>query len=261
MPPAKPQGYALITGASSGIGVDFARQLAARGHDLILTARRQENLQKLADELSAAYQVCTEIIAVDLAEAEGADKLHRLVTEAGWQVSILVNNAGLGFETDFLDDYAHVEKTLAVNLQAATRLAWLTARAMRARQDGMILNVCSYSAFQPPTEFAVYAATKAYLYTLSTAATVSLRKDNVSMTALCPGFFHSEFFEKSGVNPSRLTQMFTLSSAHVARAGLAGMFRRKQLVVPGFYYKFSLFMLRFMPRVAATRFANLIMKH
>ena len=257
---SEPTGYALITGASSGIGVDFAMQLAERGYDLILTARRQAKLDHLADLIGDQHRVDVQVIRADLADDAGADFLYQAVDELGITVEVLINNAGLGVEVDFLDEYDHVDKTVGVNLESATRMIWLFGGDMQERKQGMILNVSSFSTFMPPTKLAVYAATKSYLYTLSTALAPAFRKDNVLMTALCPGFFESEFFEKSGVEPSRLTRMFTMSSDSVARAGLKGMFRGKPLVVPGFYYKSSLFLMRILPKRLANTFANMIMK-
>ena len=150
---------------------------------------------------------------------------------------------------------------IQVNLSSATELAWFCGKEMIQASRGHILNVSSYSTFQPPDDLAVYAATKTYLYSLSRAIAAPLKKHGVSVTVLCPGFFRSEFFDNSGLEPSRLTKMVTLSSEQVARAGLRGMFRRKRLVVPGLAYKSSLFMMRFLPHSAANSIANFIIRN
>ena len=254
--------FALITGASSGIGVDFARELASRGYSLILSARRTERLDEVQREIEKEHHVAVHCLPADLGSSTGVRGLYNEIERAGWEVSVLVNNAGLGHFGDFFDsDYETIRETLAVNLHAATEMAWLVGRKMKQARRGFILNVSSYSAFQPPTDLAVYAASKSYLYSLSQAINVGLRPHNVSATALCPGFFQSEFFDKSGLEPSRLTRMFMLTSQQVARAGIKGMFKRRPLVVPGLAYQFSLLMMRFLPRSMATSTANYVMRN
>ena len=254
--------FALITGASSGIGVDFARELASRGYSLILTARRKERLDQVKTEIEKEHPVAVHCLPADLGSSVGVRGIYDEIERAGWDVSVLVNNAGLGHFGDFLDtDYEKVGETLEVNLRAPTELAWLLGRKMKQAQRGYILNVSSYSAFQAPTDLAVYAATKSYLFSLSQAIHTGLRSHNVSVTALCPGFFQSEFFGKSDWEPSRLTRTFMLSSSQVARAGIKGMFKRRPLVVPGLAYKFSLLMMRFLPRSMSTSTANYVMRN
>ena len=254
--------FALITGASSGIGVDFARELAGRGYSLILSARRIERLAQVKIEIEKEHPVTVHCLPADLGSSAGVRGLYDEIERSGWDVSVLVNNAGLGHFGDFFDtDYEKVRETLEVNLRAPTEMAWLMGRKMRQARRGFILNVSSYSAFQPPTDLAVYAATKSYLYSLSQAINVGLRSHNVSATALCPGFFQSEFFDKSGLQPSRLTRAFMLSSRQVARAGIKGMFKRRPNVVPGLAYKFSLLMTRFLPRSMATSTANYVIRN
>ena len=257
-----PLGFALITGASSGIGLDFARELASRGYSLLLSARRMERLEQVKSEIEKEYQVTVHCLPADLGSSAGVRGLYDEIERSGWDVSVLVNNAGLGYFGDFFDtDYEKVRETLQVNLHAPTELAWLVGRNMKQAKRGFILNVSSYSAFQPPTDLAVYAGTKSYLLSLSQAIKSGLRSHNVSVTALCPGFFRSDFFDHAGLQPSRLTRTFMLGSRTVARAGIKGMFKRKLIVVPGLAFKFSLLMTRLLPRSLATSSANYVMRN
>lgn len=254
--------FALITGASSGIGVDFARELAGHGYSLILAARRMDRLNQLKDEIEKQHQVAVHCLPTDLGSPGGIRALYDEIDRAGWAVSVLVNNAGLGLFGDFFEaDYPKVREMLDVNIRAPTELAWLMGRRMKQSRRGFILNISSFSSFQPPTDLAAYAATKAYLYALSQALHAGLRSHNVSVTALCPGFFQSEFFGKSGQDPSRLPRTFMLSSSQVARAGVRGMFKRRSIVVPGLAYKFSLLLMRFLPRSVATSVANYVVRN
>jgi short-subunit dehydrogenase len=255
-------GTALVTGASSGVGVDFARELARRGFDLILTARRRERLEQVRDELRAEFPVQVELLTSDLAPPDGARRLYDDVQQAGHRVTLLVNNAGLGhfgpFVEQSLDD---LETTIRVNVQALTTLTRLFAADMHARGGGYILNNGSFSAIQPTPHYAVYSGTKAYVLAFSQALRHQLRPHGVRISVLLPGFFDSEFMERSGQQPSWIVRFITLRSAAVARAGIAGTLRGKPIIIPGLLYKSLNLLVRLLPRTVATAIADLSVRH
>lgn len=231
---------ALVTGASSGIGRDIARELAGRGIDLVLTARRQDRLEELAQELS----VETVVIPCDLSREEDCYALFERCCGLG--VNILVNNAGFGqFGTFAENDMQRELDMLDVNVRALQILMKLFLREFKAKNDGYILNVASSAAFQPGPMLAVYYATKAYVLRLSEAVYEELRreKSKVHISILCPGPVRTEFDTAAEVRFS----VKGLSSRKVARYAVRKMFRARLVIVPGFLMKCSHFFGRFLP--------------
>ena len=237
--PSPTDGYALITGASSGIGAEIARQYAARGVPLILTARRADRLQALADELRT--QVPVEVIPADLALAEAPRQLCDAIAERGLAVRILVNNAGYGvigrYTSQPWDAHAAF---LQVMIHAVSELTWRLLPSLRAFPNGRILNVASFAGLAPGSNGqTLYAAAKAYLIKFSE----SLAQENVDrglkVCALCPGFTYSEFHDVTGTREmmSHLPRSLWLQADHVARAGVDGVEGNRVVVVPGWRYK------------------------
>jgi len=248
-PTARP--VALVTGASAGIGKELARALA-RDHDLILSARRVEELTALAAELKAAHGTTCHVLPADLADPHGPRHLFDATTAAGLAVDVLVNNAGFGDHGPFADaDLAKLLRMIQVNVTALTELTGLFLPGMRARGRGRLLNVGSVAGFQPGPLMAVYYATKAYVVSLSEALANELSGTGVTVTCLCPGPTHSEFRAVAGIR-----QGFSVAKAMdtraVAEAGVRGMRRGKRLVIPGFRNRLLIFAERFLPRRVVT---------
>ncbi len=241
---------ALVTGSSAGIGREIARSLAARGHDLVLVARRLKALEDLASELASSFGVTSYVIPIDLAEPTGVSRLAAEVAAKGIEVDVLVNNAGFGDVGPFVD--ADLSKLLAmvqVNVVAVTELTRRILASMVKRRRGKILNVGSTAGFQPGPLMAVYYATKAYLNSFSQALANELAGTGVTVTVLCPGPTESEFAAVSGMANTRLVKsrrMMTVRS--VAEAGVNGMLRGQSVVIPGMYNKLLVFGERFVPR-------------
>ena len=188
-------GIALITGASSGIGAAFARRLAAQGYDLILVARREERLRRLATDLQQQFNVRVETIVADLSNSVDVERLECRIAELP-AIALLVNNAGFGVPGKFAE--ARLNKTMAmvdVHVVASTRLCYAALPGMIARLTGGIINVASIGGFIPRPQDAVYCATKAYLISFSEALQGELAGTGVQVQALCPGFVPTEFLD------------------------------------------------------------------
>jgi short-subunit dehydrogenase len=245
---------ALVTGASSGIGAAFARALAARGHDLVLVARRAEPMQALLAELPA---VKGEVIALDLGEPGAAARLAAEVANRGLQVDVLVNNAGFGLGGDFADaDLARLSAMIQLNVVALTELAHAFVGPMRVRKRGTLINVGSVVAFQAVPHFAAYAASKAYVLTLSEALAEELRPDGIRVQALCPGSTRTSFFDVAGV-PAEDARM--LSPEEVVKLSLEGLDRGREVVVTGLRNRLFAHGGRLLTRKAVTRIAGQLM--
>lgn len=191
--------YALITGASGGLGEAYARHLAAQGHDLILVARSQDKLQALAGELSAAHSVQVRVHCEDLGVDGAGRALAAALTTQGVEVDVLVNNAGFGTMGEFsqLDpDRVHSEITL--NCVTLTDLCSAFVPAMVRRGEGTVINVASTAAFQPIPTMAVYAATKSYVLSFSQALWAEVKAQGVKVVAICPGPTETSFFANAG---------------------------------------------------------------
>lgn len=244
---------ALVTGASAGIGREFARILAA-DHDLILTARRETELQTLADELQARGAMCL-FVPADLADASGPRKLFEAIAAAGWPVDVLVNNAGFGDIGPFEHaDPAKLQRMIQVNVSAFTDLIGRALPGMRVRGRGHILNVGSVAGFQPGPLMAVYYATKAYVNSLSQALACELEGSGITVTCLCPGPTESEFGAVAGFEASQdFSVGMRMTSREVAEAGVKAMRRGKVLAIPGWRNRLLIFLQRFAPRSAVIR--------
>lgn len=245
--------WALVTGASAGLGRVFAEKLAARGCNLVLTARRADRLSELADRLREAHGVETAVIPADLLVDDGPARVWREATAGGREIHLLVNNAGFGAQGPFheVDARRHLE-ILRVNCGALTELAHLALGPMRARGEGGIINVASVAAFQPVPRLASYAAAKAYVLSLSEALWIENRDAGVRVTALCPGRTPTEFQQVAGTGSAEGAFGFR-TPEQVVEAGLAGFERGAHTVVPGFENLAASWVVRALPRSALTR--------
>lgn len=246
---AEPRPATLITGASAGLGAEFARQCAARGDELVLVARRHDRLEALAAELGARAHV----IEADLARPAAAERLLEGVAGLGLVVETLINNAGFGLVGRFAAlAPGRQREMIDLNVGTLTDLARLCVASMIERRRGFILNVASTAAFQPGPGFAVYFATKAYVLSLSEALHQELKGSGVHVSALCPGPTATEFGEVAGMTSQRFAKL-SADAAAVVRAGLAGLERNKAVIVPGAMNKLSSQGARVIPRALMRR--------
>jgi len=238
LPPPSESSTALITGASSGIGAAIARELAGRGYGAVLVARREDRLRKLADELAGAHGVRMDTIAADLATEDGRDHVLSRLGELELEVEILINNAGFGgFGT--VHETAPERQAQMVRLNCET-LVYFQARltpAMADRGRGAVLNVGSTASFQPLPGSATYAATKAFVLSLSDATHAELGPAGVTVTALCPGPVRTEFGQIAGAGSAEemLPEPFWMSAGQVAKLAVGGLAKGKRVVVPGIF--------------------------
>jgi short-subunit dehydrogenase len=251
---------ALITGASAGIGREFARQLAGRAHSLILVARREEKLSELRDELRQQYPNLTvRIRKTDLADLAQLKELMAWIDSEKIDVDLLINNAGLGDLGPFAtSDPIRNEQIMLVNMVALTSLTRPLLPQMIARKRGGILNVSSSAGFLPIPNFAIYAATKAYVTSFSEALRAELRGTGVSVCALCPGPVHTEFQEvakRPGGQREDGPEFVHVSVEQVVRDALTGLEANRPLVIPGLPMKIGMFLVRITP-MPILRFAS-----
>jgi short-subunit dehydrogenase len=236
LPPPSASSTALVTGASSGIGTELARELAKRGHGLTLVARRKERLRELASELTGETGVRTEVIAADLGDPSERVRLAAAIEELGLTVEILVNNAGFGDSgTIYRADREKLLAMARLNCEAVLDLQARYSPGMADRGRGAIINVASTAAFQPIPGNAAYAATKSFVLSLSEGTHSELKDKGVTVTALCPGPVKTEFAEVAGVGSAeeKLPGMFWTPAADVAAAAIDGAENGKRVVVPG----------------------------
>jgi short-subunit dehydrogenase len=234
IPAPSPSTTCVVTGASSGIGAEFARQLAARGHGVFLVARREDRLRELASEVERDHDVRAEFAACDLADAADRRNLPGLVARRDLDVAVLVNNAGF---TTVGDVHLNPDRQLGmvhVNVEALVDLTTQWLPGMVERGAGAVINVASTASFQPIPAQAVYAATKAFVRSFSEAVSAEVRGTGVTVTALCPGPVTTEFVEAGGFKNQSLGPSFIWSSAEdVARAGIEGADKGRRVVIPG----------------------------
>jgi short-subunit dehydrogenase len=235
IPPPDPGSTCLITGASSGIGVELARQLTAKGHGAVLVARRTDRLEELAAELRSSHGVRVEVLGCDLADAAARDELVSSIAALGLTVEILVNNAGFGTGGPFVElDPAREVLMVRTNVEAVVALCAAYAPGMVARGRGAILNTASVAAFQPLPRQATYAATKAASLSLTEALHSELEPHGVTVTALCPGPVRTEFITVAEVEDTLdSTPGFVwIEADRAAREALEGLEKGRRVVGP-----------------------------
>ena len=244
---------ALVTGASAGIGGAIAHELAARGHGLVLVARRKERLDALADELHNAHGVRTETIACDLIEAEPRSRLPGQIAELGLEVEILINNAGFATGGPFYESDPQREiQQVKLLVEAPVALTSVFLPAMVERGRGAILNVASTAGMQPMPYSAGYSAGKAYALRFSEAIHQEVRKRGVTVTALAPGPVETEFWEGAGWQAGgrsfeQVTKPAMISAEDAARAGVRGLESGERVVLPGLPMRTAMFASRYIP--------------
>ena len=243
--------WALITGASSGIGKEFAEMLAARGMHLVLVARREELLQELAKGLDTRHGSQTLILPYDLSQPDSVQHICETLSEQDLSIELLVNNAGFAcvssIENMALD---RIMEMIRLNIGALTELSHRFLPSMIERQHGAIINISSVAAFQPVAYMGAYAATKAYVLHYSEALWAEARDHNVTVMALCPGVTKTEFFEVAGVS-GWLKKQRSHSPEQVVRTALKYLEKNKQYVIPGWKNYLVSLLVRLAPRRTA----------
>lgn len=240
---------ALITGASSGLGVDFARLLAERGCHLVLVARREERLKAVQHELVERYGVRVAVIPMDLTAENAPQDLYDQMRTSSVVVDVLINNAGYGLFGAFIDiPWTRQANMLELDIITLTHLSQLFVTDMVQRNFGYILQVSSNGAFQPTPTYATYAAAKSYVLSFSEALSYELRDTNVRCTAVAPGITATEFLSVSGQRPSLYQRLVLMKSEEVAQIGIDAMLQGKASVVPGWHNALAAWSNRLIPR-------------
>jgi short-subunit dehydrogenase len=251
------KGYALITGASEGMGREFARLFAHHGYPLVLVARNKTRLDILAEELSTTNRVDIRTIPKDLSLPGSAKELKTAIDDQKITVEILVNNAGFGVHGLFHHmDWKATEAMLNLNMATLTHLTRLFLPEMLRRGQGKILNVASTAAFQPGPLMACYFASKAYVLSFTEALAEELSGTGVMATAFCPGPTRTQFQKRSHTENIR-ENSFAMEAAPAAEAAYRGLMKNKRLVIPGFTNKLLAILVRLFPRrlvIRVTRF-------
>ncbi len=225
--------WALVTGASSGIGAAFAQRLAARGMHLILTARRRERMEELAKDLDTRHGTKSAIIVADLSDPTAPKQLFDEVKSRGNTIELLVNNAGFGFVGEVSDtDVDHMLRMTRLNIGATIDLTYRILPGMLDRGHGAIINVSSLAGFQPVAYMPVYASTKAFVLHFSEALWAETRERDVTVMALCPGTVATEFFGIAGV-AGWLKKRRSHTPNQVVKSALKALDKKRQYIVPG----------------------------
>lgn len=242
---------ALITGASKGLGVEFARLFASKNTNLILVARSEKELNDLKDELENVFGVSVLTIVKDLTKSENVQAVYDEIKAAGIEIDYLVNNAGFGDFGDFSDtEWERHEQMIDLNINALSHLCHLFVQDWIPRTSGKILNVGSTSAFQPGPGMSVYFASKAYVVSFSQAIDYEFRKHGITVTALCPGPVKTNFGTAARMKHPNgiLKDMKTPSPREVVEFGYNAMMKGKPLVIQGALNKLVANSVRFIPR-------------
>lgn len=253
---------ALVTGASFGIGADFARQLAQHGCNLVLVARNEARLRELAAEITSAHGVDVDIVVMDLSAPGVAEQLAKQTSERGLDVDILVNNAGLGLYGEFGEHpLDKIQEMLHLNVITLTELTRLYLPQMRQRRFGRVIQVGSIASYMAGPLYAAYSASKAYVLSLGQSLNNELRGTGVSCTVVCPGVTATNFFDAAGQPEASLYQrMILMRSDDVARIGLNAALKGRSSVVTGFLNKAQVFVQMLWPRWLAYFVASRVVK-
>ena len=243
--------YALITGASSGIGLQIANNLASKGYNLILTARREDRLLTIANEIAEKFDVKVDYISCDLSDIDTPKQIFKFCLSRGYEVEILINNAGYGIASPFHETPMEVEEDfIRVLGTSVIALSKIFLPSMIERQSGKIMIVSSVASFSPPSSIqALYGPIKTFMNRFSDAININYNHLGITSTALCPGFTVTEFHAASGVQNEmdRVPSFMKFSAVRVAKEGVDAMFAGKPICVPTMTYKTLVFMLKYLP--------------
>jgi short-subunit dehydrogenase len=253
------KGTALVTGASSGIGEEFARQLAAKRYDVVLVARRKDRLDAIAAEISEAHGRTAEVMEADLSTKKGvstaADRLKK------GDIAVLVNSAGFGTQGEFAQlPLGRETQELNVNIVALTQLTHAAAGPMIENGRGTIINLGSVGSFEPVPYMSTYAATKAYVLSFSEGLHEELKPHGVTVTCVCPGVVHTEFQQQAGMDRGKMPSMGLVTPQKVVTDALRGAAKKKAIVIPGAMNQAAAQMVRFAPRGLVRRVSGDLFK-
>ncbi|MBX3026834.1 SDR family oxidoreductase [bacterium] len=252
---------ALVTGASSGLGLDFATILAERGCHLVLVARREDRLRALADQLIATHGVRVDVIAMSLSPLGAAQALYDRLRDMDRTVDVLINNAGFGVWGPFAEVlWEREEEMLRLDIIALVHLTKLFVRDMLRRDSGWILQVSSIGAYQPSPTYATYSAAKAFVLSFGEALSYELRRSNVKVSVLSPGVTETEFLAVAGQARTLYQRLSMMPSRPVAEIGITAMLRGTPSKVAGAMNAVAAWSLRFMPRRWQAAMANVAMR-
>jgi uncharacterized protein len=251
---------ALVTGASSGLGADFARELARRGAALTVVARREDRLRSLRRELADAHGVEVEVVALDLNQAGAPDRLLADAQARRQPVDVLVNNAGFGLYGPFSElDWERERAMLELDVIVPVHLAKLFLPGMLERRRGWVLNVASIGAYQPSPLYASYSAAKSFILNFTEALSYELRGSGVVATAVSPGVVATEFLQVAGQRPTRYQRLARMDSPSVASIAVDAMLKGRPSLVPGRLNAVSVWSNRLLPRRASAALAHRLM--
>ncbi|WP_066586731.1 SDR family NAD(P)-dependent oxidoreductase [Cellulomonas timonensis] len=247
-------GTALITGASAGLGLEFAWQLATAKHDVVLVARDTERLERLASQLRAAAGIHAEVLTADLTDRADLERVAARLRDESRPVGLLVNNAGIGLHQPFVGgDFEREEKAFDLMVRSVMVLSHAAAEAMVERGRGAILNVASVAALLAS---GTYSAHKAWVRTFTEGLAVELRGTGVTATVLCPGFVHTEFHDRAGIDKNVLPEIAWLNADDVVAAALADVRRGVVISTPSLRYRLAAGVARLLPRSAIRAFGS-----
>ena len=246
--------YVLITGASAGLGKEFAQQLAALGYNLILVARREETLRKLATELNDKHRVAVEVVGTDLTSPDSANSLANQVASSGWQLDGLINNAGFGYRGKFHElPKSTIMNMIQLNVTTLTELTHLLLPNIQLGNSPFIINVASTAAFQAGPNMSIYYASKAFVLSFSEALHEELKDLGVKVSALCPGPIDTEFADIADIANTRLFSTGAMVAEDVAKLALAN--QKKAIVITGMKNKLGVMLGKVSPRSVNRKFA------
>lgn len=251
----------LITGATSGIGLELAKVFAKNAYDLVLVARNEEALKRTARELETAFHISAKTIARDLSNPSSAQEIFNQTLSLGIQIDVLVNNAGAGLNGKFIENKLEDElRIIQFNIASLTAFCHLFGKEMAKKGSGKILNVASTAAFQPGPLMSNYYASKAYVFMFSEGLRNELKKDGVTVTTLCPGPTQTEFFQRANMKNTVIAHVpYMLNPARVAGIGYAALMSGKKVVIAGLFNRLLAFSIRISPRgilISIARFLN-----
>jgi short-subunit dehydrogenase len=254
------KGFALITGASSGIGYEMAKILAAKGYPLIIVARRTDRLEELKKEIVTQYNIPIHIVTLDLSTKEAAYQLFDYTNSLQVDIEILINNAGFGLQCNFVNQPTNsISDMIQLNIITPTLLTRLFIPDLIRRGRGKILQVSSGSALLPTPYVSNYAATKSFIRYLNEALRFELQNQPITISTLYPGYTKSEFGEIAHAKVPWFIQYTQTSSRSVAEAGIKGMFKGKKSIYPGLFNKISLWSTSFIPRSLSVYLAGKVL--
>lgn len=255
------QASTLITGASAGIGYELAKVCARHGHNLVLIARSEDRLRGLAGDIQSAYGVSVQVIAKDLARPGAAAEIAAELQRAGTRIDHLVNNAGMDVYGYFSEtEWQHELDMIQLNLVSVTHLTKILLPDMRKHGFGRILNLGSTGSFAPSPLNTVYSATKAYIWSFSTALAEELRGSGITVTAYCPGAVRTEFQSRANIRDIRLLRFGVMDAARAAEGGYRAMSAGKRVVIPGLYNKAQVLFARLFPVSLVARMAKAMLE-